>query len=420
MRKMENCCPWGRGQYTFLSGASDKVNRSVLLERTDHRGIALLRHPGPGSFRDRRAGCAAAPPRACWAWPVSRLKPDCWPIPPCSVLNPPRNRLPRPWPTMVFSRARADRPRPPEPRHRAPHARRAGAFRRASGRRLPRLAALAASHPTADALMAAARRAGLQDLASDIVAAWYTGTVGRGRPPSSSPEEALMYQPVRRAHRAHLLQLWPALVDGGAAGSGGHAAGASPDRFTWRNPMRQAEFSADGGTRGHRRRRLGRRGRDDRGPAERPRLRADPGGRPAHRARPGRGKLAQHALRQSPGIRFPGPVSTVSAGAGAARKQLRSPDRSQRQRRRAICAPWAAPPGGGVLLAPPAGGPAHAIGLRRGPRLADLIRGAGALPQAENEMGVAGPNDPAQSSAAVPIRWTWCRGPMATSVSPTW
>ena len=51
----------------------------------------------------------------------------------------------------------------------------------------PRLAALAASHPTADALMAAARQAGLQDLASDIVAAWYTGTVGRGRPPSSSP-----------------------------------------------------------------------------------------------------------------------------------------------------------------------------------------------------------------------------------------
>ncbi|WZB69873.1 hypothetical protein WJ968_28540 [Achromobacter xylosoxidans] len=25
----------------------------------------------------------------------------------CSVLNPPRNRLPRPWPTMVFSRCRA-------------------------------------------------------------------------------------------------------------------------------------------------------------------------------------------------------------------------------------------------------------------------------------------------------------------------
>ena len=43
--------------------------------------------------------------------------------------------------------------------------------------------------------------------------------------------------------------------------------------------------------------------------------------------------------------------------------------------------------------------------------------------QAENEMGVAGPNDPAQQSPVErsgPIRWTWCRGPMATSVSPTW
>ena len=48
--------------------------------------------------------------------------------------------------------------------------------------------------------MAAARQAGLQDLASDIVAAWYTGTVGRG--PTAvvvAYEEALMYQPVRDA-----------------------------------------------------------------------------------------------------------------------------------------------------------------------------------------------------------------------------
>ena len=80
-----------------------------------------------------------------------------------------------------------------------------------------------------------------------------------------------------------------------------------------------------------------------------------------------------------------------SAGAGAAvfpRKQLRSPDRSQRQR---LQAGLSAHRGrhhlalGGVLLAPPAGGPAHAIGLRRGPRLADLIRGAGALLPAGRE-----------------------------------
>ena len=91
----------------------------------------------------------------------------------------------------------------------------------------PRLAALAASHPTADALMAAARQAGLQDLASDIVAAWYTGTVGRG--PTAvvvAYEEALMYQPVRDALTVPTYcsygPLWWT-----AAPAGGHAAGAS-------------------------------------------------------------------------------------------------------------------------------------------------------------------------------------------------
>ena len=135
------------------------------------------------------------------AWPVSRLKPDCWPIPPCSVLNPPRNRLPRPWPTMVFalSRALTDHAHlNPVTARRMRDALERSGVRQAGD--WPRLAALAASHPTADALMAAARQAGLQDLASDIVAAWYTGTVGRG--PTAvvvAYEEALMYQPVRDA-----------------------------------------------------------------------------------------------------------------------------------------------------------------------------------------------------------------------------
>ncbi|WPL81859.1 sugar dehydrogenase complex small subunit [Bordetella hinzii] len=66
--------------------------------------------------------------------------------------------------------------------------------------RLPELIALAASAADSAQLMQAARQAGLQDLAGDIVAAWYTGTVGSG--PAAvlvAYEEALMYQPVRDA-----------------------------------------------------------------------------------------------------------------------------------------------------------------------------------------------------------------------------
>ncbi len=66
--------------------------------------------------------------------------------------------------------------------------------------RLPELIALAASAADSAQLMQAARQAGLQDLAADIVAAWYTGTVGSGSAAVLvAYEEALMYQPVRDA-----------------------------------------------------------------------------------------------------------------------------------------------------------------------------------------------------------------------------
>jgi hypothetical protein len=61
----------------------------------------------------------------------------------------------------------------------------------------PQLAALAQADQEPKALLAAATDAGLRDLALAIVAAWYTGTVGKGKQAVVvSYAEALMYQPV--------------------------------------------------------------------------------------------------------------------------------------------------------------------------------------------------------------------------------
>ncbi|OZI30992.1 hypothetical protein CAL29_23865 [Bordetella genomosp. 10] len=65
---------------------------------------------------------------------------------------------------------------------------------------LPRLVALAAGQADGKSLLAAAANAGLRDLAEDILAAWYTGTVGTGaKAMVVAYQEALMYQPVRDA-----------------------------------------------------------------------------------------------------------------------------------------------------------------------------------------------------------------------------
>jgi len=61
----------------------------------------------------------------------------------------------------------------------------------------PKLAALLQNDQDPKALLAAATDAGLRDLALAIVAAWYTGTIGKGQQAIVvSYAEALMYQPV--------------------------------------------------------------------------------------------------------------------------------------------------------------------------------------------------------------------------------
>ena len=65
---------------------------------------------------------------------------------------------------------------------------------------LPKLIALATNSASGKDLLQAASDAGLKDLAQDIVAAWYTGTVGQGpKAVVVAYQEALMYQPVRDA-----------------------------------------------------------------------------------------------------------------------------------------------------------------------------------------------------------------------------
>jgi hypothetical protein len=62
------------------------------------------------------------------------------------------------------------------------------------------LAGLTAQSTTPQALLEAAGTAGLRDLALGIVAAWYTGTVGKGTQAAVvSYAEALMYRPVNDA-----------------------------------------------------------------------------------------------------------------------------------------------------------------------------------------------------------------------------
>ncbi|MFL9879834.1 sugar dehydrogenase complex small subunit [Herbaspirillum rhizosphaerae] len=61
----------------------------------------------------------------------------------------------------------------------------------------PKLAALLQNEQDPKALLAAATDAGLRDLTLAIVAAWYTGTIGKGQQAVVvSYAEALMYQPV--------------------------------------------------------------------------------------------------------------------------------------------------------------------------------------------------------------------------------
>lgn len=64
----------------------------------------------------------------------------------------------------------------------------------------PALAALAAEHPQPNALLAAATAGGLAETALAIVAAWYTGTVGKGQNAISvAYADALMVRPVADA-----------------------------------------------------------------------------------------------------------------------------------------------------------------------------------------------------------------------------
>jgi hypothetical protein len=62
------------------------------------------------------------------------------------------------------------------------------------------LVALAAEHPQPNALLAAATQKGLAEPALAIVAAWYMGTVGKGRDAMSvAYADALMFRPVADA-----------------------------------------------------------------------------------------------------------------------------------------------------------------------------------------------------------------------------
>lgn len=111
------------------------------------------------------------------------------------------------------------------------------------GKKTKVLAGLAAGSADPTALLAAARAAGVGDTALEIVAAWYTGTIGKGKTAVLvAYREALMYRPVSDAQEiptycTHGEQWWlhappalgiPRLQPTAPSASGPKAAAPAP------------------------------------------------------------------------------------------------------------------------------------------------------------------------------------------------